>query len=264
MHDERRPETVLVVDDDPHVCRLLTDWLGKARYLASFVTTAEGSRSAAVARDVDLLLIDLVLPDGNGLDLGCAHARVRPEVPFILVSGHLTTETTVEAMKRGAAYVIAKPFDQPTLIREVRNALAHHRPLGEAWDSLDGAGSNARKWARVIARVCATKGDPTTTEELAHVLGLSAGAFRELCGLLKIVARLLRAVIRSDGGIARIPSLLTVGDRRTLDGLMSRSGLADVAPDTRISARTFILGQHFVPIEHDAVQALLALFPDNA
>jgi FixJ family two-component response regulator len=257
---------VLIIDDEPQACRIIGRMLGDDGFAVLSAGTAKDGLAAALNHRVDLVLIDLLLPDGNGLDLARALGRARPEVPFVIVSGHLDTEVTVEAIKLGAADAIDKPVKQGVLCAKVRAALSRGRRHGPEWAELDQAASNADRWAMLMARTVAAERDPHTIPELTHADGVSPGVFCALCRLVGVkphdardLARLLRAMLRSGGDLARIPALLNVLDSRTLEILMERAGLAGTTMPVPRTAVEFLLRQRFVPVEHDALQALLRL-----
>ena len=113
---------VLIVDDDPMVvesCR---------RVLAAegiHLTIAENAESAAsiLASDssVDLMLTDIKMPKQNGFHLIAAANRIRPDLPVLMMTGYLTTETVEQGRQSGADGFIAKPFTPDELVAAVRH-----------------------------------------------------------------------------------------------------------------------------------------------
>ena len=114
---------LLIVDDE----KSLRDMLGLLFHKQGFeVMTAanytEGV-AAAVRSSPDVILCDIKMPDGNGLDL---LSKVRSEglpTPVIMITAHTSTEDAVQAMKRGAIDYISKPFNNEELVLVVRRAL---------------------------------------------------------------------------------------------------------------------------------------------
>jgi FixJ family two-component response regulator len=117
---------VLVVDDDPHICEALTDLLSTYDlHVVTFGCAAE--YNAYPTPDVPAcLLLDLELPDVNGLDLldqACTTAH--PHVVFI--TGHGDIPSSVRAIKAGAVDFLTKPLKEAALVRAVQDALARDR-----------------------------------------------------------------------------------------------------------------------------------------
>jgi len=265
----KRPprRTVLFVDDEPSAVRIISRMLRDDGYDVVAAASVKEAVAVVTATVVDLALVDYRLNyDENGLDFARQLARIRPETPFVLVSGYLSTEITVAAVKCGAHDVLDKPIRPEKLRTAVRAALAHGRPQRPEWDALDSGLSTAERVAEFVMRVTSAAGDPTTLDALAHHVAVSVGTFSEWCLLLKIkprhvrdLARLLRAVARSGGSASRIPLLLAVHDHRTLDNLLKRAGLTAMKPSETISPAGFLRRQQFIPFEHDVVQALVRL-----
>ncbi len=127
---------ILVVEDDPGQAQALADFLRARGFQVKTVATrAEACRP----RLVDLALVDLRLPDGNGLEvLRCLKHR-DPDVPVILMTAYASIESAVEAMKQGAYDYLTKPLDLARLWITVQRALEHralHREVRELREEL--------------------------------------------------------------------------------------------------------------------------------
>ena len=122
-----RAATVLVVDDDDRLRETLAILLSALGHEA--VPAADvGSACAAIeTRDLDLVISDLRLPGGSGLDVLDAAQRLRPGTPVILLTAFGTVDTAVAAMQRGAADYLLKPFDTTELEVRIDRALAQRR-----------------------------------------------------------------------------------------------------------------------------------------
>jgi len=121
---------VLVVDDEPQIRTLLRTTLARAGY---GVVEAASAREALGARDIDrpdLVLLDLGLPDRDGLELVTAFAGAAG-IPVIVVSAREETEQKVAALDLGAADYVTKPFDTEELLARIRGALRRRRESGE-------------------------------------------------------------------------------------------------------------------------------------
>jgi two-component system KDP operon response regulator KdpE len=118
------PPKVLVVDDEPQIRTLLKATLSRAGY--SVVEAATG-REALTAKSIDkpdLVLLDLGLPDRDGLEL-VALLRQEPRAALIVVSARDQTEQKVAALDLGADDYVTKPFDTEELLARVRASLRH-------------------------------------------------------------------------------------------------------------------------------------------
>src|SRR5436190_17654469 len=114
--------TVLVVDDEP-----LIRWSLAERLKADGLHIAEaGTAHEAVERfapDIDVVLLDYRLPDGDGLHVLKKMKADQPDVPIILLTAFSSIETAVEAMKQGAYHYANKPFNLDEIALVVQKAL---------------------------------------------------------------------------------------------------------------------------------------------
>ncbi len=118
------PAKILVVDDEPQIRTLLKATLGRAGYA---VVEAANAREAVNAKSIvkpDLILLDLGLPDRDGLELVTA-LRGEPRAALVVVSARDQTEQKVAALDLGADDYVTKPFDTEELLARVRASLRH-------------------------------------------------------------------------------------------------------------------------------------------
>lgn len=118
------PAKILVVDDEPQIRTLLKATLGRAGYS---VVEAANAREAVNAKSIvkpDLILLDLGLPDRDGLELITA-LRSEPRAALVVVSARDQTEQKVAALDLGAHDYVTKPFDTEELLARVRASLRH-------------------------------------------------------------------------------------------------------------------------------------------
>ena len=116
------PPKVLVVDDEPQIRTLLKATLSRAGYA---VVEAANGREALNAKSIDkpdLVLLDLGLPDRDGLEL-VTLLRQEPRAALIVVSARDQTEQKVAALDLGADDYVTKPFDTEELLARVRASL---------------------------------------------------------------------------------------------------------------------------------------------
>jgi len=115
---------VLIVDDEFDVVDFVGDALGRNVdcRLTSATTFAEAGQIIET-QDVDLLIVDLNLPDGDGAELVAALRKRHPLASAIVVTGAPSVETAVSALRHGAVDFLAKPFTPDEFLRCVRTAL---------------------------------------------------------------------------------------------------------------------------------------------
>ncbi len=111
---------VLVVDDEPSIRRLIEKELGSERRRITTVGTVSSADQAFSQETFDLVLLDMKLPDGNGMDLLARFQDLAPEVQVIIITGYGEVDNAVQAMKLGAYDYITKPYalDRLTLVME--------------------------------------------------------------------------------------------------------------------------------------------------
>ena len=129
------PATILVVDDDRSMLATLGATLEDEGYR---VIPCERGADApghvlapAEGRPIDLVITDLRLPDMTGLKLLQALREASPDLDVILITGHVSTASAIEAVNEGAFAYHVKPLDTDALLNSIRNALRHGRLLSE-------------------------------------------------------------------------------------------------------------------------------------
>ena len=119
-------KTILLVEDDPTIALIIRETLvGESAVFAAVTTIAERNAWLA-ANSPDLIITDVVLPDGDGID-SLPGAGVDPDVPVIVLSAQNTLDTAVRATGIGSYDYLPKPFDLEDLTTSVRAALGRHR-----------------------------------------------------------------------------------------------------------------------------------------
>jgi DNA-binding NtrC family response regulator len=126
---------VMVVDDTEGIRELLKTILEREGYDTILKASAAELTAAFTQTQPDIILLDLVLPDGDGLELLPQIKKQWPDTEVIVLTGHATFDAAVEATKRGAYHFQNKPFDTKTLLLSVERALEHKR-LNEEGRSL--------------------------------------------------------------------------------------------------------------------------------
>jgi two-component system KDP operon response regulator KdpE len=113
---------VLVVDDEPHIVRALAGALAGAGFAVTSAATAEAALRAAALRPPAAILLDLRLPDGDGVDV-CRRIRDWSDAPIVVVSAWDDEDAKIDALDAGADDYVTKPFSAPELLARVRAAI---------------------------------------------------------------------------------------------------------------------------------------------
>ncbi len=154
---------ILIVDDDETIRLVVMEALRRDGHDVRGAASVAEQTALLESYDPHVLITDVILPDGNGLDVVPSILARRPDLPIIVLSAQNTLTTAVRANEQGAFEYLPKPFDLDELGRAVRDALA--RPRGEeAGADLDESGElpligrSAPMQAvyRMIARVVST------------------------------------------------------------------------------------------------------------
>jgi two-component system KDP operon response regulator KdpE len=121
---------VLVVDDEPQILRALETTLRGAGYAVETATTAGEALARAAARPPEAVILDLVLPDGSGVDV-CRELRGWFQAPIVVLSVVAEEHEKVEALDAGADDYVTKPFGVDELLARLRAALRRAGPSTE-------------------------------------------------------------------------------------------------------------------------------------
>jgi len=116
---------VLVVEDDPDIAQLVSRYLDKAGFICEIVTTGREALATVAARPPDLLLLDLMLPQVDGLEI-CRTLRgssATVDLPIIMLTARAEESDRVVGLELGADDYVAKPFSPNELVARVRALL---------------------------------------------------------------------------------------------------------------------------------------------
>lgn len=265
MADRREnPQPLLLIDDDPSFSGFIAKGLERAGLPIIVASTGQSGLEALQTGRYPLVLLDLVLPDIDGLEVLRRVKTWRPAPSVILLSGLGSIRTAVEAIRLGALDFLEKPLDVQDLVDTVRS----HLPIAQAdCDSEDSAlldflekpinvldpedtvSSSRRpqqtespaegpiadlvRWTVAIA--VASK-DTRTLEQWARLVGASTQTIFQRCSRSGVRAKPLLDL----GRILRISRLCSTGlespfdhlsslDARTVDALLGRAGLTSQA-----------------------------------
>jgi DNA-binding NtrC family response regulator len=122
-----RPERLLVIDDDPGVSEVVSLLLSREGYLVETAAAVKDGLRRLAAGDFDLVVTDLKLPDGTGLDAVRLIHEKDKTLPIILMTSYSSLESAIAALRAGAVDYIIKPFDNDELLHSVERALNERR-----------------------------------------------------------------------------------------------------------------------------------------
>jgi two-component system KDP operon response regulator KdpE len=122
---------ILLIEDEPQMRRFLRNALGASAYELIEVGTAREGLAHAAARQPDLILLDLGLPDGDGVDV-TRQIREWSRLPIIVISARGQEADKVAALDAGADDYLTKPFGVDELLARIRVALRHANAAGGA------------------------------------------------------------------------------------------------------------------------------------
>ncbi len=126
-----RASRVLLVDDESAIQRAVVPLLRSRGYEVEAASTAKEALASFEEKVPDLIILDLALPDMDGLEV-CSHVRERSEVPIIVLSARGSEAQKVAALDRGADDYVTKPFGPEELLARMRAALRRSLAAQEA------------------------------------------------------------------------------------------------------------------------------------
>ena len=147
---------ILVVDDEPQLLEVIRDVAGSQIdcRIATASTIAEAKKSLVV-QSVDLLIVDIHLPDGDGTSLIELHKKNNPTAGTIIMTGEPSMDRAITAIRRGAMDFLPKPFNNDLLIDRMKKALAMRTALekqGQRIERLRDAVRRLNKARRTVSK----------------------------------------------------------------------------------------------------------------
>src|SRR4030042_1937081 len=120
-------ESILIIDDDESTCKSLSLILGKKGYDTGMAGTGKEALQKAQGRFFNLALLDLKLPDMEGVELVTPLQRIHPDMIVLIITGYPSLESAVRTSLEGALAYITKPLNMDSLLIAVRDALERQR-----------------------------------------------------------------------------------------------------------------------------------------
>jgi DNA-binding NtrC family response regulator len=177
---------ILVIEDEAAIRRVLVKILSEENESYELAEAEDGQKGLEMIKknDYDLALCDIKMPKMDGVEVLQAARKIKPEIPFIMISGHGDLDTAVNTMRLGAFDYISKPPDLNRLLTTVRNALdkkelvvenkilkkkvsKNYEMIGES-PEITGIKEIIEKVAPTDARVLITGSNGTGKELVAH------------------------------------------------------------------------------------------------
>lgn len=211
------PASVLVVDDEPYVCEVLSRWLVDEGYDCETVFDAEQALAALEQNRYELVLLDVNLPGMSGVDL---LARIRDDfadVFVVMVTGNADRETADCCLQLGAHAYVLKPFDQREVLFNVAACLESKRIHQQLEDKVRRRTEELRRREEEIALRLVAAAEYRDEESVGHIrrIGMFAEALARALGRdLELVDDIRIAATMHDIGKIGVPDgiLLKPGD----------------------------------------------------
>lgn len=118
---------ILIVEDDVVLARALKNWLERVRLQVTCAITAANARRIIANEEVDIILSDLRLPDGDGIELLEWMKKNKCRIPLIIMTQHAEVSSAIRAMKAGAEDYLSKPIHPETLYPKLNDVLLRTR-----------------------------------------------------------------------------------------------------------------------------------------
>lgn len=115
----RKQPTILVVEDEIHIADLLIINLELEDYLVEHTASAKASIEMAQHNHYDLVIMDVLLPDGNGIDACKSIKEIKPQLPVLMLSALGQSTDRIRGLKAGADDYLPKPFNLEELLLRV-------------------------------------------------------------------------------------------------------------------------------------------------
>ena len=124
-------EKILIIEDDADIAEIEKDYLALSGYSVDIANDGNGRLYAALHGKYDLILLDLMLPGLDGLEI-CRRIRDKTKIPILMVTAKITDLDKIRGLGLGADDYIEKPFSPSVLVARVKAHIAQFRRLSES------------------------------------------------------------------------------------------------------------------------------------
>ena len=142
---------ILAVEDDEQVQELLSDYLSHEGFRVTIAATGAAMTAALAAEPADLILLDLRLPDGDGLAL-VRQLRSESQLPVIILSGKVEEVDRIVGLELGADDYLTKPFNPRELLARIKAVLRRVNSLPPQRDKLKAKAIRFDRWHLNVGR----------------------------------------------------------------------------------------------------------------
>ena len=165
---------VLLVEDEPAISEPLAEALSREGFLSHVADTAASAREAMEGQRYDCVLLDVMLPDGDGRDLA-REIRAGSDVPIIMVTARGEEVDRVLGLELGADDYVVKPFSAKELAARIRAVLRRGRPIGERREPITVGDVSLDPASRTVVRGGSPLELAAREFDLLHMLMRGAG-----------------------------------------------------------------------------------------
>lgn len=174
---------ILIVDDDAQIRQLAGKFLREHGYRVTMARDGREMRQALASASIDLVILDIMLPGGNGLDL-CKEIRSRSALPVIMLTARGSETDRIVGLEIGADDYLAKPFNPRELLARINAVLRRARAHLEVPRSVSGHGFRFEGWALDTRR-------RELMDPMGVIIDLSTGEYDLLLTFLEAPQRVL-------------------------------------------------------------------------
>jgi two-component system nitrogen regulation response regulator NtrX len=112
------PKKILIIDDEPEICKMITEFLFDAGYSASYALNGPDGLAMIKRNLPSLVLLDIGMPGMDGIEVMRLIREQFPALPVIVLTGHRDTETVKKMVELGACEYLTKPINLETLLSQ--------------------------------------------------------------------------------------------------------------------------------------------------
>lgn len=211
--------TIFLLDDEPEVTVAITWFLESMKFdVKAYNTATEFFKNFAAHTGPACLVLDLLMPEQNGIDVLKVVTQIRPDVPTIFLSGHGDIPSAIRAMKLGAIDFLQKPFDPQIFLGVVNQGIRVSRERYRDFEKIRATNKIFSRLSPREQQILAHATDGNSSKEIAAIFGISyktvdvhrASILRKLeIPTFKELIRLTRKL-----GVLSDLSVAPVGDRQ--------------------------------------------------